>query len=146
MNWHLFFGAVLSLSGAAVFILAVRETVRSASTRRWPVTSGAVIESRVDEEWNDGKWHHLKIAYRYEIYGKTYVGTHIHAAPPTVWSWSWPARRTAEKYAIGSRVRVYYSPSDPSESVLERGISAARLVSLVVVMTILLGNAWNQLK
>lgn len=144
MNWHMWIGAGLALAGSAVIVGALREVRKAAATRRWSSTDGTVIESTVEKEFDDGTYYHLKLTYRYEVDGKSYVSSRLRAQPSSVWSWAWPARHTASRYKVGSSVRVYYSAAEPHESVLERGISWSRLATLASVTAILFGNAWNQ--
>jgi hypothetical protein len=145
MNWHMWVGAGLALAGSALIVSTLGEIRKAAATRRWLSTDGTVIESNVETEFNDGTYYHLKLTYRYEVDGKSYVSGRLRAQPSGVWSWAWPAQHTARRYKVGCSVRVYYSAVEPHESVLERGISWSRLAALGSIVAILFGNAWNQI-
>ena len=138
-------GAGLALAGSALIVGALGEIRKAAATRRWLSTDGTVIESNVETEFNDGTYYRLKLTYRYEVDGKSYVSSRLRAQRSAVWAWAWPAQHTARRYKVGCSVRVYYSAAEPHESVLERGISWRRLAALGSVTAILFGNAWNQL-
>lgn len=138
-------GAGLILAGSALIVGALGEIRKAVATRRWLSTDGTVIESNVETEFNDGMHYRLKLTYRYEVDGMSYVSSRLRAQPSAVWAWAWPAQRTARRYKVGCSVRVYYSAAEPHESVLERGISCSRLAALGVVTAMLFGNAWNQL-
>jgi Protein of unknown function (DUF3592) len=144
MNWHSGITVALLIAGIGVLALVYLEFSRARATKQWPSAEATVIESKVEIEYDDGRFYRLKLSYSYMIDGKSFLGEGIRG-DSSVWSWSYPASRAAKKYPEGAKVLAYYLPSDPSKAVLEPGVSFGKLVFLVGVAAIVLSNAWNQL-
>ncbi len=114
-----------------------------AATRRWssrPTTTGTVVsaellsrEMRLTPDSVFGQVHHTPVVhYEYAVGGKRYDSSRVMAL-----EWLNPdigmaragidhvvekdARAVLDRYPVGSQVRVFYNPSDPSDVVLEYG-------------------------
>ena len=107
--------------------------------RHWPVVEGEVVASEVSlaathrsADDTDAK---PDIRYRYEVLGTSYEGHRIRFGSP-----SHVTRLQAEeltgKYPKGAKVRVFYDPKRPSQSVLEPADASgtAALAALFIVM------------
>ena len=91
----------------------------------WPTANGRITESKVG--WTMGgsrgmnrpiPYHHLR--YDYEVDGQPYCGTRIQFFSEVVLTVD--ADKIVPRYPSGSEVTVYYSPDNPSKSVLVPGI------------------------
>ena len=114
---------------------------RSAGTRSWPSVAGEVIDSHVEvsetEDLDDDNRSRTRtvydpaVRYRYCVKGKEFVGERIsigiggHSSEGA-------ALRVVERYPAGARVRVFVSPADPSEAVLETGVKAGPILLLAI--------------
>ena len=121
--------------GTAVAIVASDTAWRSARARSWPIVSGEIIHSGLEDQTiddSDGTTttrYKPQVRYRYAVKGKTYVGGRVSFG----FEWhqfQWTAQRVSERYPEGKRVRVHVSPADPSEASLESGATLASIAAL----------------
>lgn len=145
MRDKLLIGAILAVLGVGVLAFTLRVALRGVATYRWARAEATILESGVDREQNDGVWYEARLSYEYEINGQTYVGRDLRGSPAVVWGWPWFAQRVIARYPVGTRVDVYYSPSDPACAVLERGVNLGWLAGVSAIAAVLLAGAWNQL-
>lgn len=112
--------------GAAIGAFLVWQLVKGVKARKWPTVRGTVDESRVSmhtsyDEGRRSTTYGADILYHYEVDGSPYSGTRLSFS-----DYRSSNRRRAEqivgRYSPGSVVQVYYSPDDPSESLLEPGV------------------------
>jgi hypothetical protein len=59
-----------------------------------------------------------QIDYRYQVNGQSYLGNRYRRTD--IAASRWGAERRARQYVGGSRVQVWYSPTNPADSVLSR--------------------------
>ncbi len=124
-NWFLL---AKSAGGICLIIVApflVMPTIRSFNQARqsasWPQTDAEITKSEVVKKDVRGKpsWD-PEISYRYTVDGKDFTSSDVS------WrSFNTPiyshAEEVANKYSVGSVHKAFYSPDDPSKSVLESG-------------------------
>ena len=143
-HWLTAIGVFLVLFGLGVFALAIREAMKSNRARLWPSTLGTVIACDVEiYSRSDDRAYRLNVRYRYEVAGRAYTGFRIRLFDGSGLLW-W-MRRKAQKYPEGSKVRVYYSPSNPQDAMLVPGLDATRFASLLVAGVVVLLNGINLL-
>ena len=114
---------ILTVTGAAVLLGGVRLLFHGWATERWPTTEGRILESKVASatDAEGDKMFRARVRYEYQVAGTTHVGQDIRVVSEVATSWKGPARRAVERYARGSRCRVYYDPRDPARALLEPG-------------------------
>jgi hypothetical protein len=96
------------------------KTMRDAS-QVWQMASGRILKSRVEVSGGDHTSVSPYILYEYEAYGRSYQGEQIKAGDQFMRTYSSrSAYDTVERYPVGATVTVYYNPSDPQQSALER--------------------------
>lgn len=113
---------LLAFSSGIVFI------IRSLRSRRWPVTHGRVISSKILEDWESSDsstvsgmsnyTYKPEIVFEYDVEGTTYVSNMVSMIDYQSSNIS-RSKKIMAKYPEESDVRVYYDPSDPSRGVLE---------------------------
>ncbi|WP_035655521.1 DUF3592 domain-containing protein [Bradyrhizobium sp. STM 3809] len=123
---------------------------KTSGGRNWPVVEGEVVTSEVlvaATHWSaDDTDAKPDIRYRYEVLGKSYEGHRIRFASPGGVT-RLQADELTGKYPKGARVRVFYDPKRPSQSVLEpaniSGTAAliAPFVVLLAVTAVLVAHA-----
>jgi hypothetical protein len=133
------FTFILSIGGAlCAFVLPIaimvalgffmyrRSKMRDAarqSAQGWAGTMGVVTLSTVQirRSGNNSRSEVPVVGYQYQVNGQTYTGGTIRAGEQyfnfRVWG---EARKVVERYPVGAQVMVYYNPTNPSESALER--------------------------
>lgn len=96
----------------------VRETANQTSW--WPATTGTVTASHAAEDTNSdtSNWT-VSIAYTYAVRGVTYQGNNL-TGDVTPHRSEEDARAKVAQYPAGAAITVYYSPTVPSESIVER--------------------------
>jgi hypothetical protein len=115
---------ILILGGLGYFLY--KRSQQSGAARQvaqsWPSTSGTVLMSSVQSR-RTGRSNSIYpvVVYQYEVNGKTYQGQIIKAGEQFLnVRVAGQAQATVARYPIGASVAVYYNPSNPSESALER--------------------------
>ena len=103
-----------------IFALMIYQELASNATRFWHSASGRIVSSKVSRKNNDVRYGASpEIAYTYEVNGQIYKGRTV-----TRGGISSRGRRFSEnvvaRYPKGADATVYYNPSNPSESCLER--------------------------
>jgi len=124
-NWFLLAKSAVGISFVVIAPFLVMPTIRSFNQARqsasWPQTDAEITKSEVVKDDVRGKpsWD-PKISYRYTVNGKDFTSSNVS------WrSFNTPiyshAEEVANKYPVGSVHKTFYSPDDPSRSVLESG-------------------------
>ncbi len=141
----------LTLAGGA--LLGPR-AVRVLATQTWETTDGEVVTSVLhkseatsgsDRPGSSGtttKTVCADIEFVYTVEGKPYRST-----TPTLFSDCSGARDLIERFPVGSRPRVYYSPSSPADAVLISDLRVADVSTLAglpvaLALSVLFFVAW----
>ncbi|CAG1015949.1 hypothetical protein ANAEL_05413 [Anaerolineales bacterium] len=92
------------------------------SAQTWQSVTGTIMMSSVQSSYSSGSHStYPVVVYQYEVRGQRYQSQRIKAGEQFLnVRISGQAEATVQKYPIGSTVTVYYNPSNPAESVLER--------------------------
>jgi hypothetical protein len=92
------------------------------SAQAWQSTTGTIMMSSVQSSYSGGSHStYPVVVYQYEVHGQRYQSQRIKAGEQFLnVRISGQAEAAVQKYPIGSTVTVYYNPSNPAESVLER--------------------------
>ncbi len=100
--------------------------IRQASPE-WPYVEGEMVSTRVFAQNETGgdrgvsthEWY-TEVHYRYTVNGQTYTGNRLRAFGLHHFSRD-QAEAELTPFPVGARVKVYYNPNKPSESVLIPG-------------------------
>jgi len=134
----LVFGLVFFLVGLGVLGWGFKSWRLTQSSKNWPVAEGRIVSSEVKSHWSGSssgshsssrKVYSADINYGYKVDSREYVSGKISFA-----DYSGPrahAVQTVEKYPRGKRVQVFYSPGDPSVSVLEPGKTGGLFIPFI---------------
>lgn len=107
------------------------EMVKTVLAQSYPETRGEVIHSELEEvSTEDGYTYGADIHFTYQVDGQSYTSEEYAYG---AWnnSNSSGAKKMLRKYPVGKTVRVYYNPSDPSDAVLEHGVSGGHAFMLM---------------
>lgn len=125
-----FFGCLLAFGAAAMGVFFIAAVRKKWAVGRWASAAGTVIES--EAVWGTttrggrtARTWLARFAYEYEAGGRTYTGRRVAFYKRCTGSW---AREFVARHPVGSRVRVYYDPARPAESVLDRSFRALWLL------------------
>ena len=108
---------------------------KSEQTMQYQVTEGVITHSQVTTHRDsDGTTYGKEAQYTYTVDGHEYMGDRISFS-----EWSSSNRREHQSWvndhSAGTVVEVYYDGDDPSEAVLERGVSQM-LRSIVIFLMV----------
>lgn len=122
------------------FFLGKYSWLQGSETRKskfWPHTNGIIIEA----EYRDNRRSMNKVAinlgkvwwakYSYEINGKHYFSSvnRLFETPPAF---------DNKKHQVGTKVTVYYDPSEPSNAALEPGLQLQNYWTFLIYQVIIL--------
>ena len=103
----------------------------AARQRSWPIAPGKVTSSDVHqyEEWSSSDsgsrrlqtMYRADVVYSYEVAGVRYTGDKAKTGGGVSSNIEAIARRTAERFPVGTTLKVHYDPQNPAESALNPG-------------------------
>ena len=104
-------------------IIMVSDIAADLGTGDWEPVDGIVTNSYVSSSSDSegGTTYCLHVSYEYVVDGISYDGDRVsYSSEHSCNSWS---QNADDDYPEGEEITVYYDPSNPSESVLEPGLS-----------------------
>jgi hypothetical protein len=102
--------------GAGIWTLT-----KSLRTEHWPVTDGVILTAEIKSHSGEhGDTYSPEVTYSYRVNGTGYTGKKIAIGQMS--SSTGYAQGVLQRYPVGQKVSVHYSPDDPAEAVLETGI------------------------
>jgi Protein of unknown function (DUF3592) len=116
----------LLMSSAGIWV-----ALQAHLTGLWPTTTGSVVRVTLDENrtLTGVKWY-PRVTYTYQAYGHTITATRISLGDPVELTDEAEARKYLERYSPHSKVTVYFSEEDATESVLEQRAPAHSFVTI----------------
>jgi hypothetical protein len=106
----------------------------------WSKTTGTIQESHIDRTWSSGPprggsgySYTPAIVYAYTINGQTYRNSKIGTRE--AWN-AETSQQVINAYPLGSQRSVYYSPSDPVQSMLMPGLHRASFFGIILGLLI----------
>ncbi len=119
-----FMALIALFIGALLISLGLFTLQRHRAAAGWPQAPGIIEASEVvgERHFKDNLMYRAKVRYRYSAPGGPYTGEKT-ASTGKLYSKERDARKIAARYPVGGTVLARYNPADPSEAVLERGVS-----------------------
>ena len=110
---------VIGLVAVGIGIWTLAKSLRS---EHWPVTDGTIqsAEMKSHSGSKGGTTYSAEVTYTYQVAGTSYTGDKVSIGQMS--SSSAYAQGILNRYPVGKKVSVHYSPGDPAEAVLETGI------------------------
>ena len=120
---------VIGLVAVGMGIWTLTKSLRS---EQWPVTDGIIqlAEMKSHQGSKGGTTYSAEVTYTYQVAGTNYTGDKVSIGQMS--SSSEYARGILNRYPVGKKVSVHYSPGDPSNAVLETGIHGGMWICLGV--------------
>ena len=130
----------LTLTGSIDLAFALNILLAGRRSARWPQVRGIVRRAWTPTigELLTGYAPPLLI-YEYVVDGTVYEGSRVRYGG--YWSPS-QARRARYRYEVGAQMPVHYDPRDPTQAVLEPGVSPKTWFLLVVGVCLLLAGLY----
>lgn len=119
------FFAIFILAGVTMAGFGIHNIVQAHESRNWLSTDGSITFSDIERRSGSkgGSSYAPSVRYQYTIQGKQYEGSMVAIGLKHVSAGRSFAERIIKKYPQGKSLQVFYNPADPSESVLEPGLS-----------------------
>ena len=126
------FCSLFIVIGLVAVGVGVRLLIKSLRSEHWPVTDGIVQSSEMKshEGSKGGMTYSAEVTYSYQVAGTGYTGAKIAIGQMS--SSSEYARGVLDRYPVGRKISVHYSPGDPSDAVLETDIHGGTWICLGV--------------
>jgi len=131
------FAAGLLWCGATAMVLNLAVPLgRAIRSRRWKRTRGRILSSEIRQAFLPGPYGGPagtpRVRYRYTVREQEYEATRINFAG---FSRS-QALRTWQRLRPGHHVRIWYNPRDPHQATLDRRVTGAQILLLLVSLLI----------
>ena len=122
---------VLRVVGTGVVVLGaltaygtVRMWRKNAQTGNWPTVTGVIVSSELESQTNRHQRKPIRtygaaIRYAYEVEGKSYDSDQVQLGGTSETTESADFERMVARYPEGTRVTVYYDPTDPATATIE---------------------------
>lgn len=108
---------------------------KTSAARNWPTAFGTVVESQLEarRSSNNRGWvNYPRVVYTYSVGGQSYASDRIS---PGLEVGGTSAPGVVAKYPVGSQVKAYYNPQNPSDAILEINTPASvKILWLVLVI------------
>jgi hypothetical protein len=118
-----FFGIFLAVGLAAFYGMTLRPLARIIEARGWRKTACTVISSEVKgHSSDDGTTYSVNILYAYEVGDREYRSNRYHFMGGSSSGYEGKAR-VVRRYPPGRVTFCFVNPRDPTEAVLERGLT-----------------------
>jgi uncharacterized protein DUF3592 len=108
-------GIAMLTAGAGFGVSTVRDLTKSLQCRRWPSTSGEILESSTEQA---SRGFQAILRYRYQVNGKEYIGRRLFFGDSLERS-AEVIKKRISGYPLSEKVKVFHDPSRPHQSVLE---------------------------
>lgn len=121
----LFFGAFAAAGSFTFWMFTIRPFWGIASAQRWVETPCTIVSSEIEvHDGDDGDTYSIEIKYDYEYDGRPYRGERYHFMYGMSSSGRSGKQEVVKRYPVGLQTTCYVDPNDPSEAVLNRGLTA----------------------
>ena len=130
--------------GVGSIIFGIRNRKKAEASNAWPSADGMItnawIEENtdVDDDGYSSTTYTPKWEYQFQISGTTYTSDRISYGAVKGYGRRKKAQEELVKFPTNSRVRVYYDPANPAESVLIRGTKGTMLGIILGIIVILI--------
>ena len=137
------FGLVFAGAGAAMFVfMTVLPVAGMLSATGWEPVPCTVVSSQVTTNSDsDGTTYGVEITYRYEIDGRSYTSARRSFGGHGSSSGRSGKEKFVAEHPAGKALTCYVDPDDPSQAVLNRGLSLSLLWGLFPLPFLLIGLA-----
>ncbi|MFN2146595.1 MAG: DUF3592 domain-containing protein [Anaerolineales bacterium] len=117
----------LFIGGVVSIITGIKNQRKGRASNSWPSAGGVITNAWIEEKTDtddDGFTSHTyypKWQYTFQAGGYEYTSQRVSYGAEKGYGRRGKAQEELNRFPANSRVRVYYDPRDPNESVLKRG-------------------------
>jgi len=119
----------------------IKDSWLAYQSQRWPATKGIILSSKVHKSIGTGKTttaYSPSVRYQFEVDAKPFIGSMI-SYPPRRGALSW-AEKIIARYPAGETADIYYAPTNPKYSCLERGRLNLFFITMIGGLSVLFGG------
>jgi hypothetical protein len=110
---------------------------RASRSADWPLAPGTIRESRVVRQ---GNARSPRVRFDYVAAARPQVGNRLWVGPRSIAVTGHWADRVAERYPVGTEVRVAVDPAHPDYAVIEPGLKLVHWLPFLVGVAMLAGG------
>ncbi len=128
--------AIFLFAAAGLYFISVKRVVQVVDARDWPQIPCVVVSSSVSSSGGEGTHYSAHVFYDYEVEGKRYQSSRYGFFP---FSFGRPSRaqEIVNRFPAGRRTVCYVNPDNPSEAVINRGLSSELWWGLIPLVLLL---------
>jgi hypothetical protein len=129
--------ALFTIVGLGMFYgIAVRTSLLVLRARNWPAVTCTVLSSQVrTHHGNHGSTYSVDVLYAYRVNGREYKANRYDFMGGSSSGYAGKQAIT-RRYPPGAQVICYVDPADPTQAVLERGLTPIMLLGLIPLLFI----------
>lgn len=136
---RLFFAFFFVIGSVVTYVTLIGPLLGVYAARDWITTPCTIVSSNVESHSDsDGTTYSVAITYRYQVRGTTYTSDRYSFVTGSSSGRSGKAAVVA-KYPAGSDARCYVDPDDPSEAVIQRGLTAGMAFGAIPLVFVIIG-------
>ena len=121
----LFFGIFAAAGTLTLWMFTIRPFWGIVDGQSWVETPCTIVSSEVEVHLDgEGNTYSIEIKYDYDFNGRPYRGERYHFMYGMSSSGRSGKQKVVDRYPVGLQTSCYVDPDDPSEAVLNRGLTA----------------------
>jgi hypothetical protein len=135
-------GPIFLILGLVLFGMGVVRITAAWKTSKWPTTEGYITHSTVHifHSSKDTEYSY-DIKYEYKVAANNYVSDKVQWTNDE-FPFSYFAEKIVDRYPVGKKVTVFYSPDMPSLAVLETGVHGTEYFTTIVGLAFISLGLW----
>lgn len=124
MEMHTFLDQLVAfgLPAAMLYFFCFVPLRRVYRARVWRETPCIILSSAVEEDRTESGVYHILVTYAYDVAGRLYRSTRYDFSTGATCG-LWSKKRRVARLRTGTKAVCYVNPTDPSDSVIKRGIT-----------------------
>ncbi|HEY5706791.1 MAG TPA: DUF3592 domain-containing protein [Terrimicrobiaceae bacterium] len=139
MSFSTIFILIFVAVGLGFAAFAARGVIQARASSAWPQVSGEITHSEITD--SDSSYSPL-VRYKYSVSDRSFAGERICFGLDRMFAGYKFAQRYTQRYPVGSPVAVYYDPDQPSQSVLEPGITKRAFIPMAFGLGFAIFGGW----
>ena len=128
---------VLAFLSACLYFVFIIPLLRILRARDWLETPCVILASAVNEDKNDSGLYRIGITFKYEIAGRSQESSRYRFARGALFAYR-GKKAVVDRFPPGTKTVCYVNPADPSDSVIERGMTSDLLIVGIVIIIMLI--------
>lgn len=120
---RLFLIAIPFVMGILFIVLGIRNHTLGKQSENWPIAEGGLVS---ESSSRPKKKKRIHVFYEYQVNAVSYKNSRVNFRDDKA-----SKKKISDQYNVGDKLKVYYQPDDPEQSVLEPGASTGSLIAKI---------------